>query len=91
MLAAITPNNSRHEDDEEPEEAAEHMPVRGQQHNPVPLTILGLLEARLIRADVVVLAGKGHEDYQEIDGERHDFSDLVEADHALTAWEVAHA
>ncbi|ALI08471.1 MULTISPECIES: UDP-N-acetylmuramoyl-L-alanyl-D-glutamate--2,6-diaminopimelate ligase [Pseudomonas] len=41
--------------------------------------------------DVIVLAGKGHEDYQEINGERHAFSDLVEADHALTAWEVAHA
>jgi len=41
--------------------------------------------------DVIVLAGKGHEDYQEINGERHDFSDLVEADRALTAWEVAHA
>ncbi|MEX5669789.1 UDP-N-acetylmuramoyl-L-alanyl-D-glutamate--2,6-diaminopimelate ligase, partial [Pseudomonas neuropathica] len=39
--------------------------------------------------DVIVLAGKGHEDYQEINGERHPFSDLVEADHALTAWEVA--
>lgn len=41
--------------------------------------------------DVVVLAGKGHEDYQEINGERHDFSDLVEAEKALKAWEVAHA
>jgi len=41
--------------------------------------------------DVIVLAGKGHEDYQEINGERHAFSDLVEADHALSAWEVAHA
>ncbi|AJO80503.1 UDP-N-acetylmuramoyl-L-alanyl-D-glutamate--2,6-diaminopimelate ligase [Pseudomonas sp. MRSN 12121] len=41
--------------------------------------------------DVVVLAGKGHEDYQEINGVRLDFSDLVEADRALTAWEVAHA
>lgn len=41
--------------------------------------------------DVIVLAGKGHEDYQEINGQRHDFSDLVEADRALTAWEVAHA
>jgi UDP-N-acetylmuramyl pentapeptide synthase len=38
--------------------------------------------------DVIVLAGKGHEDYQEINGERHAFSDLVEADHALTAWEA---
>jgi len=41
--------------------------------------------------DVIVLAGKGHEDYQEINGERHDFSDLVEATKALDAWEAAHA
>ena len=51
--------------------------------------------ARLIASasvdDVIVLAGKGHEDYQEINGERHAFSDLVEAVHALSAWEVAHA
>jgi len=41
--------------------------------------------------DVIVLAGKGHEDYQEINGERHDFSDLVEAEKALAAWEASHA
>ena len=41
--------------------------------------------------DVVVVAGKGHEDYQEINGERHDFSDLVEAEKALNTWEAAHA
>jgi UDP-N-acetylmuramoyl-L-alanyl-D-glutamate--2,6-diaminopimelate ligase len=41
--------------------------------------------------DVLVLAGKGHEDYQEINGERQPFSDLVEAAKALAAWEVAHA
>ncbi|MBI6852106.1 UDP-N-acetylmuramoyl-L-alanyl-D-glutamate--2,6-diaminopimelate ligase [Pseudomonas cichorii] len=41
--------------------------------------------------DVVVLAGKGHEDYQEIDGQRHAFSDLEEAAKALAAWELAHA
>ncbi|UVM55033.1 UDP-N-acetylmuramoyl-L-alanyl-D-glutamate--2,6-diaminopimelate ligase [Pseudomonas sp. B21-012] len=41
--------------------------------------------------DVIVLAGKGHEDYQEINGERHDFSDLVEAEKALAVWEAAHA
>lgn len=41
--------------------------------------------------DVIVLAGKGHEDYQEINGQRHDFSDLVEADKALAAWEAPHA
>ncbi|MHA6193222.1 UDP-N-acetylmuramoyl-L-alanyl-D-glutamate--2,6-diaminopimelate ligase [Pseudomonas wadenswilerensis] len=41
--------------------------------------------------DVIILAGKGHEDYQEINGERHDFSDLVEAEKALAAWEATHA
>src|SRR5690606_33357568 len=41
--------------------------------------------------DVVVLAGKGHEDYQEINGVRQPFSDLQEAAKALSAWEVAHA
>lgn len=41
--------------------------------------------------DVIVLAGKGHEDYQEINGQRLDFSDLVEAEKALAAWEAPHA
>ncbi len=38
--------------------------------------------------DAVVIAGKGHEDYQEIDGVRHWFDDAVElaqARHALSA------
>lgn len=51
--------------------------------------------AQLIAAasadDVLVLAGKGHEDYQEINGVRQPFSDLVEAANALAAWEEAHA
>jgi UDP-N-acetylmuramoyl-L-alanyl-D-glutamate--2,6-diaminopimelate ligase len=42
-------------------------------------------------SDVVVLAGKGHEDYQEINGQRQPFSDLEEATRALAAWEVANA
>jgi UDP-N-acetylmuramoyl-L-alanyl-D-glutamate--2,6-diaminopimelate ligase len=33
--------------------------------------------------DVILLAGKGHEDYQEIAGVRHPFSDGVEATQAL--------
>jgi UDP-N-acetylmuramoyl-L-alanyl-D-glutamate--2,6-diaminopimelate ligase len=35
--------------------------------------------------DIVVLAGKGHEDYQEIHGIKHPFSDLEEARQALAA------
>ena len=41
--------------------------------------------------DVLVLAGKGHEDYQEINGQRLPFSDLLEAAKALAAREVSDA
>jgi UDP-N-acetylmuramoyl-L-alanyl-D-glutamate--2,6-diaminopimelate ligase len=41
--------------------------------------------------DVIVLAGKGHEDYQEINGERQPFSDLQQAEQALAAWGAADA
>ncbi len=37
-------------------------------------------------ADVVLLAGKGHETYQEIAGKRLPFSDLAEAEAALARW-----
>jgi UDP-N-acetylmuramyl-tripeptide synthetase len=40
-------------------------------------------------ADVVLIAGKGHEAYQERDGVRSAFSDAVEAAAALSAWGVA--
>jgi len=36
--------------------------------------------------DVVVLAGKGHETYQEIAGEKRPFSDAAEAGAALSQW-----
>jgi UDP-N-acetylmuramyl tripeptide synthase len=40
--------------------------------------------------DVILLAGKGHETYQEIAGVRHPFSDREVATAALAEWE-AHA
>ena len=33
--------------------------------------------------DIVVLAGKGHEDYQEIRGTKHPFDDAVVALHSI--------
>ena len=36
--------------------------------------------------DVVLIAGKGHEDYQEIAGRRMPFSDAAVAAEALAAW-----
>ncbi len=41
--------------------------------------------------DVILLAGKGHETYQEINGVRHPFNDLEQARQALAGWEVSHA
>jgi UDP-N-acetylmuramyl-tripeptide synthetase len=41
------------------------------------------------RGDVVLLAGKGHEDYQERNGVRHHFSDARVAAAALAAWSEA--
>ena len=38
-------------------------------------------------ADVVLLAGKGHETYQETAGTQQPFSDLREAEAALAAWQ----
>lgn len=37
-------------------------------------------------ADVVLLAGKGHETYQEVAGRRLPFSDALEAERALAGW-----
>ena len=39
--------------------------------------------------DVVLIAGKGHEDYQEIAGEKHHFSDVEQVTKALVRYGVA--
>ena len=41
--------------------------------------------------DLILVAGKGHETYQEINGVRHPFSDIEQAERALQQWELAHA
>lgn len=41
--------------------------------------------------DVVVIAGKGHEPYQEVMGQRLPFSDLEQANVALRAWHAGGA
>jgi UDP-N-acetylmuramyl-tripeptide synthetase len=44
---------------------------------------------KAMASDVVLLAGKGHEPYQEIAGKRYPFSDLEQARNALAQREVA--
>lgn len=43
---------------------------------------IALADAR----DVLLIAGKGHEDYQEVAGQRFAFSDLEQVRRALAAW-----
>ena len=40
--------------------------------------------------DVIVLAGKGHEDYQEIQGVKHHFSDAEQARSAMMEFRKKH-
>lgn len=39
--------------------------------------------------DIVLIAGKGHEDYQEIAGQKHYFSDIEQVEKTLKHYEVA--
>jgi UDP-N-acetylmuramoyl-L-alanyl-D-glutamate--2,6-diaminopimelate ligase len=63
-------------------------PVRVQvQRDRAQAIALALREAR--PGDTVLIAGKGHEPYQEIDGVKHPFDDLDVARHLLAARDVA--
>ena len=89
----VTDDNPRTEDP-----AAIVADIRAGFRQPEQVRFVGRREAAIALAiaeattqDVVVLAGKGHEPYQEIAGVRHPFSDLDQAERALTAWERQHA
>ena len=41
-------------------------------------------------ADTILVAGKGHEPYQEINGVKYPFSDVEAAQRALAAWTLRH-
>ncbi len=47
---------------------------------------IGIAIAEAAANDVVLIAGKGHEPYQEVLGQRLPFSDLEQASFALRAW-----
>jgi UDP-N-acetylmuramoyl-L-alanyl-D-glutamate--2,6-diaminopimelate ligase len=39
--------------------------------------------------DIVLIAGKGHEDYQEISGKKYPFSDIEQANNVLKTYHGA--
>jgi UDP-N-acetylmuramoyl-L-alanyl-D-glutamate--2,6-diaminopimelate ligase len=50
---------------------------------------IGILTAK--PSDIVLIAGKGHEDYQEIAGKKHHFSDVEQAKDVLNKYAKAAA
>jgi UDP-N-acetylmuramoyl-L-alanyl-D-glutamate--2,6-diaminopimelate ligase len=86
-LLILTSDNPRRED---PEKILDNMEVGVDADSGKPhLRIVDRREA-IARAimeakaeDIVLIAGKGHEDYQEIDRVRHPFDDRIEAARAL--------
>ena len=83
----ITDDNPRNEDPAQIREqilaglsdaARQHAEVVARRGEAIAHALAGAA-----REDVVLIAGKGHEPYQEIAGVRHVFSDLAEAEAAL--------
>lgn len=91
-LVMVTDDNPRSEDP-----ARIQAEIQTGFSNPTAIeSVLGRAQAiaRIIAnsqaGDVVLLAGKGHEDYQEIQGIRYPFSDYEEAHNALNIWSATH-
>lgn len=79
----VTSDNPREED---PTKIIEDIAGGMRQRPPIEIDrarAIGLAVAGAKATDVILLAGKGHEPYQEIAGVRHPFSDLDQARLAL--------
>ncbi|MEO8135697.1 MAG: UDP-N-acetylmuramoyl-L-alanyl-D-glutamate--2,6-diaminopimelate ligase [Betaproteobacteria bacterium] len=85
----VTSDNPRGED---PEAILDQI-VAGIAPAQIPVSVIVARDMAIAAAiagatadDVVLIAGKGHEPYQEIEGVRHPFSDLDHARTALEGW-----
>jgi UDP-N-acetylmuramoyl-L-alanyl-D-glutamate--2,6-diaminopimelate ligase len=86
----VTSDNPRSEDPTSIAMAiAEGVRAAGNRHWRLEIERAGAIRAAISAAlpgDVVLVAGKGHETYQEIAGVRHPFSDAQEVRTALAQW-----
>jgi UDP-N-acetylmuramoyl-L-alanyl-D-glutamate--2,6-diaminopimelate ligase len=88
-IAVLTSDNPRHEDPGAIIEDVVHGIPEGRDNKnlvvePDRHAAIGRVLDLAHPGDVVVIAGKGHEDYQEIAGKRLPFDDVVEARAALS-------
>lgn len=88
----VTDDNPRHEDPAQirADILAGLSPVANVQEFDDRTLAIATAIGQAQPGDVVVIAGKGHEDYQEINGQRQPFSDLEQARLALAGWEKTH-
>lgn len=89
-LSIVTSDNPR---SEKPEYIIADIAV-GMTENKHQIVIergeaIALAIAQARAQDTVLIAGKGHEEYQEIDGVKHPFSDIAAAERALQTWRAA--
>jgi UDP-N-acetylmuramoyl-L-alanyl-D-glutamate--2,6-diaminopimelate ligase len=90
-LSIVTSDNPRSENPQDI--IAAIVPGIGGQHQVIEDRAQAIAQAiRLARAaDTVLIAGKGHEDYQEIQGVKYPFSDIEVAQRSLQAWPLRQA
>ncbi|MRI35383.1 UDP-N-acetylmuramoyl-L-alanyl-D-glutamate--2,6-diaminopimelate ligase [Endozoicomonas sp. OPT23] len=86
----ITSDNPRSEDPEQIITDAMTAVRESDQHKVTCITdrasAIQAAVAQANKGDIVLIAGKGHEDYQEIQGRRVHFDDVEQAEQALTVW-----
>ncbi|NTV93823.1 MAG: UDP-N-acetylmuramoyl-L-alanyl-D-glutamate--2,6-diaminopimelate ligase [Thiobacillus sp.] len=90
-LAIVTSDNPRHED---PADIVAEIRVGMAGRERVELDRARAIAGAIAEArpgDVVLIAGKGHEDYQESQGVRRPFSDIATAEHLLKEYQHASA
>lgn len=86
----LTSDNPRSED---PQEILQQIAVAVGPHAEIVADRAEAIRRAILSAaadDVIVIAGKGHEPYQEIKGVRYPFSDVEQARSALQVWNDAH-
>ena len=90
-VAVVTSDNPRLED---PQAILDDILAGMQQPGHVEISREAAIHWAVLQArvgDVVLIAGKGHEEYQDIGGVKQPFSDFRVAEEALTLWGAAHA
>lgn len=87
--AVVTSDNQR---DENPDDIIQQIVSDMQGNFAIEADRAKAIEIAILAAkagDIVLIAGKGHEDYQEIAGTKYHFSDVEQAERALQKYEAA--